>query len=391
MPGPDPDTASTPLRRAAPRARIMSEIQKWIADGTLRRGDSLPSEVDLAERLQATRSTVHLAIKDLERDGVIVALPGRGRVVADATTRRSLMADTIAMLTSEFSRERNPSQPGWAQHTQYGALDAIADAGLHALCLQPRALAGERLGRLLLDPPRGVVALAGMIEPVTRWQAIAACRKAGLAVAVDEDEPETVGCDIAESDQAAGCAMLTSWLFARGCRKILRVWNIAREPARRPAWLEGRDRGFALAHAEAGVAAVPPIDLRMPNMGFGGDEDFRLTASLLAGLLAEQLRGANRPDALMAASDGNAYALAAACRLLGLEPNRDIAIVGYDNYWADTVDRRHIDFTPLATVDKRNARVGRELVRLVEDRIGGRLAPGPAHVRLAPELIVIPR
>ncbi len=391
MPSLDPVRPPLPVRRSTPRARILGELRQWIADGTLKRGEALPSEVDLAKRLDATRSTVHLALKDLERAGVIAALPGRGRVIADATTRRSLMASTIAVLSGEPQRQRDGSQPGWARHAQFGALDAIAEAGLHALCVQPSALAGEQLQGLLRDPPRGVVALNSLTDSSTRWQAIAACTTAGLAIAVDEDEPEAAACDIAESDHAAGCAALTAWLFARGHRKILRVWNIAREPARRPLWLAARDRGFARVHADAGVAEPPAIELRMPDMGFGEDEDFLLTARLLAGLLAERLRGPDRPDALMAASDGNAHTLAAACRLLGCEPNREIAIVGYDNYAGDVHERRYSDFAPLATVDKHNARIGRELVRLVEDRVAGRLGPERARVLIAPELIVIPR
>ncbi len=46
-------------------------------------GAALPSETSLAAEFGVVRNTVRRALAELERDGLIVTLPGRGRVVSE--------------------------------------------------------------------------------------------------------------------------------------------------------------------------------------------------------------------------------------------------------------------------------------------------------------------
>jgi DNA-binding LacI/PurR family transcriptional regulator len=91
----------------------------------------------------------------------------------------------------------------------------------------------------------------------------------------------------------------------------------------------------------------------------------------------------------MLSSDGPVRYAAAACRALGLEPNRDIVLTGYDNYWAGSEEARFEPATPMATVDKRNLKMGEELVRLWWERNQGQLPPEPQTRRIQPELVVV--
>jgi DNA-binding LacI/PurR family transcriptional regulator len=114
------------------------------------------------------------------------------------------------------------------------------------------------------------------------------------------------------------------------------------------------------------------------------EDNVRLEKStrLIAGYLAEHL-SKDPVDAIMAATDGEVSAVAGACRLLGKEPNRDVLIVGYDHYWEDILEREFEPTAPLATVDKRNHDIGAELVRLLQERIGGSL-PAEPQCRVVP-------
>ncbi len=51
----------------SPRARAIRHIQEWITDGSLAPGSRLPSEMRLATKLNVSRTTVRLALEDLER------------------------------------------------------------------------------------------------------------------------------------------------------------------------------------------------------------------------------------------------------------------------------------------------------------------------------------
>ena len=100
------------------------------------------------------------------------------------------------------------------------------------------------------------------------------------------------------------------------------------------------------------------------------------------------LKGPESADALMATSDGSFFDMALACRTLGVSLARDVMLVGYDNYWRESPAYQEAPFTPAASVDKRNWEIGRELVRLLEDRQSGAL-PAAVQCRwVEPALIV---
>jgi DNA-binding LacI/PurR family transcriptional regulator len=109
----------------------------------------------------------------------------------------------------------------------------------------------------------------------------------------------------------------------------------------------------------------------------------------MAGHLAPYLTGDESIDALIAVTDGEVYVLAAACRLLGKEPNKDVLLVGYDHYWEDAAEREMESVVPVATIDKRNPELGAALVQLLSERIESQSPHNAPHCRtLAPHLVV---
>ncbi|GAA3741924.1 GntR family transcriptional regulator [Salinactinospora qingdaonensis] len=61
--------------------QISRVLRKQIQDGTLERGDRLPSEKELEDRFRASRNTVRLALGVLRNQGLIESHPGRGHFV----------------------------------------------------------------------------------------------------------------------------------------------------------------------------------------------------------------------------------------------------------------------------------------------------------------------
>jgi GntR family transcriptional regulator len=81
--------------------QIVDQVRVAAASGALRAGDGLPSIRPLAEELRVNRNTVAKAYAELERAGVIEAVPGKGCFV-NATesplrkdVRRKLVAERI--------------------------------------------------------------------------------------------------------------------------------------------------------------------------------------------------------------------------------------------------------------------------------------------------------
>lgn len=74
-----------PVRRTRVYEAVAAQIQKQIADGTLRPGDRLPSERELAEAFGVSRASVRDAIRVLELAGLVVPRQGEGTVVRELT------------------------------------------------------------------------------------------------------------------------------------------------------------------------------------------------------------------------------------------------------------------------------------------------------------------
>jgi GntR family transcriptional repressor for pyruvate dehydrogenase complex len=85
----------------APRRyqRIVQQIEQWILDGSMKPGDQLPGEHDLAQQFGVSRTAVREAARTLTEKGLIQPLSGRGTFVTHGMSqvmRQSL--DLVARL-----------------------------------------------------------------------------------------------------------------------------------------------------------------------------------------------------------------------------------------------------------------------------------------------------
>jgi DNA-binding GntR family transcriptional regulator len=66
---------------AAKHTRIASALRQLIRSGQFPPGSPLPSESELAARFGVARNTLRRALAALGRDGLVIVVPGRGRLV----------------------------------------------------------------------------------------------------------------------------------------------------------------------------------------------------------------------------------------------------------------------------------------------------------------------
>src|SRR6202167_1257283 len=67
--------------------QIVQQIEDSVLNGSLKPGDQLPAERDLAQRLGVSRTAVREAVKALREKGLVEAYSGRGTFVTDGTSQ----------------------------------------------------------------------------------------------------------------------------------------------------------------------------------------------------------------------------------------------------------------------------------------------------------------
>jgi GntR family transcriptional repressor for pyruvate dehydrogenase complex len=88
-PKPDPD-GEIPVYKVIRTSRlyeqIVQQIEESVLNGSLKPGDQLPAERELAQRLGVSRTAVREAVKALREKGLVEAYSGRGTFITDGTT-----------------------------------------------------------------------------------------------------------------------------------------------------------------------------------------------------------------------------------------------------------------------------------------------------------------
>ena len=96
--------------------QIVDQIKYAAAAGRLRTGESLPSIRQLAERLRLNRNTVDKAYRELDRQGVIETVRGKGAFVSERESpveedfRRTVLTEAVDGLIVKAQRLRVADQ-----------------------------------------------------------------------------------------------------------------------------------------------------------------------------------------------------------------------------------------------------------------------------------------
>jgi GntR family transcriptional regulator len=119
--------------------QLVEQVRHAAASGSLRPGEPLPSIRPLAEELRLNRNTVAKAYAELESQGVIETLPGKGCFLKDVGSPLTKSARTD-LLVQEIDRAIVA-----AHHLQIGQADLLA-------LLKKRLDAFDRKNKAAHDP-----------------------------------------------------------------------------------------------------------------------------------------------------------------------------------------------------------------------------------------------
>lgn len=242
-----------------------------------------------------------------------------GVVVGDNAGHRDLSLVFFGKVLAAISRR--------LAHAEYEALLQAIDGGV-----QHRFDAAILIGLDADDPL--VTELSSRNVPLV-----------GVDVRISDGRTAFVG-----SDHADGVRLALAHLYALGHRRIAHLAGAANT-------LAGADR-IAAFRREADRLGLALSDEYVREGDFSSASGYRETCALLA--LTE------RPTAIVAASDLMALAALQAIRDVGLEPARDVAIVGFDD-----LEAAALAHPPLTTIRQDRQELGtvaaERAIELIED------------------------
>lgn len=343
--------------------RLVAELRAGLLSGLVP-GEALPGERELAARHGVARETVRAALRELMRVGIIGQRNGRHTV-----RQARADADSVLILSRFNPLSGNPVAPGYDAAVTLAVRASIDRSGLRASLLDPALLAGGGALRVLARPPAALVIAPDAANHAEAVALAAALSRRGLPV-VAEAEPEAQPqAETVQHDHASGGAAVTAWLIARGCRRILPLWRF---PGR-PPWIQRREAGYRSAMQAAGLEPLTAVRTGdLPGDNSGDHDAFMRSVRGIAGALPEHLCRHDRIDALLLATDAHAVQAAAALRLFGLVPNRDVLLAGYDATWPWERSRRLEPQGPLVTCDKDEAGLAEAITARVVHRLAGK-------------------
>lgn len=370
------------------RAEVAGRIREWIEKGQLTLGGAIPAERELCRMLGVQRMTVRGALAVLEQEGVISRIGLRSRIVAGQ--RRTMEHSIVIINSAKYQLLVGlMHMPGWAVMMSVAAISEVSGSGRNLVLIHPERISHSELERIVDGRPAGVVFPEPLSELRDRNHWLERLHSAGIPVSVYGESEELTRYDRVCSDHEIGSYELTKHMIGLGCHRPLMFYLVGTEPS----WVAARRKGYERALREAGLQPLPfarvpsAPGLAVPD----GPEQFEAARRHAVAHLVDFIGpacGQKRPDALLLATDGDLYPVASACRSLGLRPNEDILLAGYDNYWVECWERKHEQVSPVVTVDKRNVEAGRMLVRLVCERAEGKLPREPQMRMIEPELII---
>jgi len=259
----------------------------------------LPSERELASRLDVSRTTVRHALRLLESEGLIRAEHGRGY--------RRLPRSTALAAGSRIAILR-PLGSGGISDTLTASLQRVAlGQGAQVLSIGPAELSAKSVSDSLLEAK-----VWGVVLTLDEPEMHRAILEAGLPCVVVDCASRGLDIDYIMQDNFGGAMQAAEHLIGKGHRRI--------------AWFGPvRDSAQSLERFAGAGCAFSRHGLELPReLVASPDGDLEAAAR-------ELLSRPDRPTAVLAMWLGQAVAAFRAARALGLVLGRDLDMVGWTN------------------------------------------------------------
>jgi DNA-binding LacI/PurR family transcriptional regulator len=351
--------------------QLFTHFKEQILSGSLPAGLKLPTELELSKTYQLSRGTVRLALSNLENEGLLERVQGRGTFVranVPATPENA----------NPNSRERRIglvlNRPVTAQislEIMVGVEQAIKARGYQlsfAYCEENQEQQYQDITRLLEDQVAGLI-----IFPVSDKEtdkSIELLRSKNVPfVLVDRYLPQ-FDSDYVVVDNVGGAYRATQHLLILGHRNI-GFW-INNVETLHTTSVRSRWEGYCKALEEYHIPYDEKLIFQQPKPGEGNlQAEFEKFVTL-----------PNKPTAIFAVNDYLALEILQAAQRVGIKVPDDLALIGFD----DSSFSSHLN-PPLTTVSQPLLDIGFRAGDLIINRING-LAGPYKHLVLPTNLVI---
>jgi|LSQX01.2.fsa_nt_gb DNA-binding LacI/PurR family transcriptional regulator len=374
---------STAPAQFTPRLRAVEGIKRLIRQNTWTIGQRLPAEDTLAEIFSVSRSTIRKALSELESKGWVKREHYHGCVVnRDTTVLEPLTSRTIAVINDTPMSSMDHDDPSDAG-IPLGMIGAADSMGLNTLFVYIGSVTDETVPQLVSRGVPGVIILSWEGATKESRRNASLFHKAGIPISafgMDNCIEAIQHYDRVATDHESGMMQLLHLLSKHGCKHIMRLWT----PPPETSWIAEHERAYERLCKPLKFMPTPPVFVEdLPARVIGDFKLYEIRKKIITDHIAKYIKNTAKPDAIMVGSDCETFLVAAACRTLGLKPDIDVLITGYDNYWHSAFEQSAEPSVPFATVDKRNATIGAELVRLLSERMSGNAPSKPCFKKIA--------
>lgn len=104
--------------------QIVEQTKKFILTGVLDEGDQIPTVRQLSAQLSLNPNTIQKAVKELDRQGLIFSLPGRGCFIS-ANAKKILMEEKRQGLNELEEKLRELALSGIEKEELYKLIDGV--------------------------------------------------------------------------------------------------------------------------------------------------------------------------------------------------------------------------------------------------------------------------
>lgn len=342
----------------------MDSIQDRISQGELRPGDRLESEEVLAAQLGASRQTVHKAIQELKRRGIVERKRRWGTTIAEPPTAPSSTALIALLFDYATDYPQGELVRGVTSSLGDGQRIVLADSAgdYEAEALELMRCRAE-VSAIIAYP------LADSRNTHLYQEIVDESREGGPPLVFIDRTLEGVEADSVVSDNLESVKQAMSWTHSRGSQRIAFFSGDNTQTTT----IQERHKGYREC-CEAAGTYDPTLERWFPK-AWENQADRLLTATEDA--LGALLRSPDPITALFCTQDVYAVAAAEALSRLGVAPG-SLDLITF-NDWPPAVFPRAVEF---ARIVQPVHTIGQTAVEVLTRRLSDRTAP-PQAIRLA--------
>ncbi len=309
---PDVSARSPQLKYEQLCLRLIEDMQR----GRLKPGDILPSEPEFAEQHNVARGTVRQALAQMERNGLIRRVRGKGTFIhEDATNRLRPGLDAFALILPDAQRGYYPS-------LVKGFEDAAGIARNQVLLISSSndvARQGDGILQLIDKKVAGVAMVPVGSQPTPAYQ-VRQLQKNNVPVVLCHRGIEGVRAPLITFDAHDVGRLAGELLIRKGHRKVAMVLAV------RSGHGDAYEAGFRRA-MEAGGAKLTDQDIIF--IGSDGYADYAEYERLADEAVHKLISRKDRPTAIFTGFDSTAELLFLLLVRHGLSVPRDMSLVSF--------------------------------------------------------------